>query len=224
MTKTAARIELVVLAAITFAAVSLLVTACSNSGDQVTTTSTAASSTTVSSTAASSTAVSSAAASSTTTLPASSDGSQPPIVGGSTPEEYEAALPNLEKAVEAAPDDLVALQQLAIAQYNTHRYDEAAATYEKMLKLKDDAFTRNNYANVLRDAGKTEQAKGEYLKAIGADATLTIAYLNLAVILAKEKNIDEAIRVLDRGIGATTGDDQTRLKSYKETLSASTTT
>ena len=146
------------------------------------------------------------------------------VVGGKTVEEYEAALPDLEKAAADNPTDLAALQELAIAQYVTNRLDEAAATYVKMLALKEDAFTRNNYANVLRDAGKTDQAKNEYEKAIATDATLAVAYINLASVVAKEGKISEAEKVIDRGIAATSGEDKADLQSYKETLQALTTT
>jgi tetratricopeptide (TPR) repeat protein len=146
------------------------------------------------------------------------------VVGGKTVEEYEAALPDLERAVEAAPEDLAALQELAIAQYNTARYEEAATTYQKMLELKNDAFTRNNYGNVLRDWKRLDEAKAEYEKAISADPSLTTAYLNLASVLAAEGNTSEAIAVLDRGLAAITGEDRERLETFKDRLTGATTT
>ena len=85
-----------------------------------------------------------------------------------------------------------------------------------MLQISDDPMTRNNYANVLRDAGKKDEAKAEYQKAIAADPTLTVAYLNLSVMYAAEKNITEANKILDHGIAAIPADDQTRLKTYKD--------
>ena len=200
MTKTARSGGTVILIAIVLAALTLLAAGCSSADEQATTTS--------------------AAASSVTTIPAGSDGVQRLVVGGGTVEEYEAALPDLEKAVEAAPDDLAALQELAIAQYNTGRYEEAAVTYQKMLQLKDDAFTRNNYGNVLRDLKKIEEAKAEYEKAISADASLATAYFNLASVLVAEGNMTEALKVLDRGLAVITGEDKTRLETYKEELSA----
>ncbi len=146
------------------------------------------------------------------------------VVGGKTTEEYEAALPDLEKAVDAAPADLNALQELAIAQYNTARYEEAVSTYQKMLQLKDDAFTHNNYGNVLRDWKKIDEAKAEYEKAISADPSLATAYVNLASVLASEGNVTAAIEVLEQGLGVITGEDKTPLESFKEKLTAATTT
>jgi len=146
------------------------------------------------------------------------------IVGGRTVAEYEAALPALEAAAAAAPEDLAALQELAIAQYNTERYEEAAATYEKMLQLKDDAPTRNNYGNVLRDWKKWDEAKTQYEKAIALDPTYAYPYVNLAVILRSEGKADAALSLLDQGIAATTGDDKSWLETYKKELTGTTTT
>jgi thioredoxin-like negative regulator of GroEL len=146
------------------------------------------------------------------------------VEGGKTADQWAAEIPDLQKAVDADPTDLNALQALAITQYNAGKYDEAAATYLTMLQIQDDPNTRNNYANVLRDAGKTDQAIAEYEKALAADPTLTVAYLNLAVVYATEKNLTEANKVLDRGIAALSGSDQTRLKTYKDKLNNPTTT
>lgn len=162
--------------------------------------------------------------SASTTVTGASSEPERLVVGGKTVEEYEAALPDLEAAVEAAPDDLAALQELAIAQYNTGRYEEAATTYQKMLELKDDAFTRNNYGNVLRDWKKLDEAKAEYEKAISADPLLATAYVNLASVLVSEGNPAEAIAVLDRGLETIQGEDRAGLESFKERLAAATST
>lgn len=142
------------------------------------------------------------------------------VVGGKEQAEYEAALPELQKKLEAAPDDLDLLQELAVAQYNLKKYDEAAETYQKMLSIEDKAMVRNNYANVLRDKGERDQAKQEYAKAIELDPTLAVAYVNLASIMVTEKNMDEALKVLDQGIAATGEADKERLQAYKDRLTA----
>jgi len=147
------------------------------------------------------------------------------VLGGQTREEYESALPQLEKKVESSPKDLVAMQELAIAQYQTERYAEAADTYSAMLAVKDDALTRNNRANVLRDWGKTADAEAEYEKAIALDPALVVAYVNLSAVYLREQDTDKAIATLDRGIAKTTGEDQQRLKDIKtSTLEATATT
>jgi len=202
------RVAILVLAVL--AATASLATGCSSADDTTTTTAAESSNTTL--------------AGSVTSVTVGSDEPQQLVVGGKTAEEYEAALPDLEEAVKAAPDDLTALQELAIAQYNSDRYEEAAATYQKMLQLKDDAFTHNNYGNVLRDWKKLDEAKAEYEKAISSDPTLVTAYLNLASVLAANEEISEAVAVLDRGLAATTGEDKERLETFKQKLTEATTT
>lgn len=141
------------------------------------------------------------------------------FVGAKSEEEYKQAIPQLEEKLKQTPDDLEALQELAIAQYNTKQYEAAAQTYQKMLQVKDDPFTRNNYANVLRDWGKTDEAKAEYQKAIAADPKLTVAYINLATVLVREDKKDEAIKILDQGIAQAEGEGLERLQAYKVQLS-----
>lgn len=141
------------------------------------------------------------------------------FVGAKSEEEYKQAIPQLEEKLKQTPDDLEALQELAIAQYNTKQYEAAAQTYQKMLQVKDDPFTRNNYANVLRDWGKTDEAKAEYQKAIAGDPKLTVAYINLATVLVREDKKDEAIKILDQGIAQAEGEGLERLQAYKDQLS-----
>jgi Tfp pilus assembly protein PilF len=200
------------LCAVVVVTLALMAFACSV--DEGVSTTTAGSGTTTTASATGGTTSTQAVATSNTTI----------VVGGKTAEEYAAEIGDLQKAVDANPADLDALQALAVAQYNTQAYEDAAATYQKMLQLEDSALTRNNYANVLRDWGKADEAKAEYEKALSADPTLTVAYINLAGVYLREKNTAEAFKVLDRGIAATIGEDRTRLTNYKEQLNATTTT
>ena len=144
-------------------------------------------------------------------------------VGGKPQEEYEAAMPGLVEKAKASPKDLAILQELAIAQYQTQRYEDAAKTYDSMLAIKDDAMTRNNRANVLRDWGKIDEAKSEYEKALSMDPALVVAYMNLAS-LAPRTDPAEAVTILDRGIAHTTGEDQQRLKDLKTSVQDQSTT
>lgn len=150
---------------------------------------------------------------------ASIGGSNRVIVGGQSQEDYASSIPELQKAVDANPTDLVALQNLAVAQYNSDRLDDAAATYQKMLVIKDDPTVHNNYANVLRDLKKTDQAIAEYRKAIEGNPALASAYINLASLYVSQKNVTEAQKVLEAGIAKTTGTDQQSLKDYKANIS-----
>lgn len=200
-------------------ALSLGLIACSGSTSASSTTTTSASSDT---TAASSDTTSGGTVS---TAAGSSTGSTV-VQGGKTAAQWQAELPGLQKAVQDNPTDLTALQALAVAQYQLKKYDDAAATYQKMLAVKDDPLTHNNYGNVLRDAGKNDLAIAQYQKAIAGDPTLVVAYINLAVMYSTAGDLTNADKVLSQGIGATTGDDQTRLKAVKDKLDkpAATTT
>ncbi len=187
MIKTTRRSGLAILALVTMVALAGLVIGCS--GDETTTTSQDVSATTTEST-------------------------KTALVGGKTPEEYEADLPALEAAVQASPEDLDALQQLAIAQYWTDRFEEAATTYQKMLAIQDDPFTQNNYGNVLRKLGKIDEAKAQYQQALDADPTLAVAYINMARILSEQGDTEGALEILDSALDKVSEEDKTSLQSY----------
>ena len=140
------------------------------------------------------------------------------VVDGESPDDYAAQIPELQKALETDPDNLETLQQLAIAQYNTSAYEEAATTYEKMLSLEDTAFSRNNYANVLRDWGKTDDAIANYETSISLDETLVTPYLNLASLLAQQDKVQEGITILENALASVGTDDQARVETYLEQL------
>jgi tetratricopeptide (TPR) repeat protein len=139
-------------------------------------------------------------------------------VGGKEREEYEAEIAEIEAKLQSSPNDLALLQKLAVAQYQTDRLDEAAATYEKMLSIDDQALTRNNYGNVLRDAGRRTEAKKEYEKALEMDPALTVSYVNLSSLLVMMDKKADALKVLEAGIAATSGDDRSRLQQIKANL------
>ncbi|NLE73766.1 MAG: tetratricopeptide repeat protein [Actinobacteria bacterium] len=141
------------------------------------------------------------------------------VYGGKSKEEYQQAIPALEEKLQESPEDLTLLQELAIAQYNGGEYEAAAQTYQKMITIEDQPVLHNNLANVLRDWGKTDEARAEYQKAIDADPKLAVAYINLATILAHADDKAGAIQVLEEGIGRTEGEDKERLQGYKDQLS-----
>jgi Flp pilus assembly protein TadD len=200
------RVALTVGAAAVFAA-AIFVTGCSASDSTEGTTSSSAATT--------ATTVAAAGNSGSTTT----SGPTRLVVGGKTSEEYAAQIPDLQKAVDASPSDLTALQELAVAQYNSGKYDDAAATYQKMLKIQDDPIVHNNYGNVLRDQKKLAEAKAQYQEAVAGNPSQVAPYINLAQILAAEGNLSEAQKVLDQGIARTVGEDRQRMQDYKTALS-----
>jgi tetratricopeptide (TPR) repeat protein len=140
------------------------------------------------------------------------------IVGDKTKEAYQAEIAGLETQAKATPTDLTVLQELAIAYYNVDRFTDAVTVYEQMLKIKEDPTTRNNYGNMLRDAGRVEDAKAAYNQALQEDPKLTVAYVNLASLLFLEGQKDEAYKVLDDGMTKLDGTDKTRLQTIKDTF------
>ncbi len=136
-------------------------------------------------------------------------------VGGKTKEEYEKSLPALEETAKSKPNDLAALQELAIAQYQTAKYADAIATYKQMIAIKDDPTYHNNLANVLRDSGDVSGAIKEYQTALAGNPSLTVAYINLAAVEFAQNQANAAYKTLDEGISKTTGEDQKRLKDIK---------
>ena len=208
-------------------ALSLGLLACGSNSSGSTTTTASGSGTTVGSTGTTTASASGTTAGGTATTDAgSSTGSTIKVVdsGGKSGAEWQAELPKLEKAVQDNSTDLAALQALAVAEYQLKKYDDAAATYEKMLAIKDEPLTHNNYGNVLRDAGKNDLAIAQYQKAIDGDPTLVVAYINLSVMYTNAGDKANADKVLSQGIAATTGDGQTRLKTVKAELDGATTT
>lgn len=139
-------------------------------------------------------------------------------VGGKSKDQYEKDLPGLQAKAKAAPSDLTALQNLAIAQFQTQRYSEAIATYQQMIKIKNEPVYHNNLGNVFRDAGREPEAIKEYQAAIAADPTLVVAYVNLATLQFNQKDVAAGTKTLDAGIAKTTGADKRRLSDIKAML------
>lgn len=141
------------------------------------------------------------------------------VVGGRSVEEYLAEIPGLQEVLAANPLDLEALQALAVAQYNSGDLQAAADTYITMLGIEKSAVLHNNYANVLRDMKKYEEAMAQYRAAIEADPAHINAYVNAVALYAAEGRFTEAIALADEGIKNTTGTDRQRLQDMRAALS-----
>jgi Tfp pilus assembly protein PilF len=143
--------------------------------------------------------------------------------GGKTQTEYEKQIVDLTAKLKSSPKDLAMLQDLAVAQYQTGKFQDAAKTYEAMLAIQDTAVVHNNYGNVLRDMGKSAEAAQQYQKALALDPSLMVATVNL-IALQWRTNHAEALTTLDAAIAKATGADRTRLQAIKDKLTKSTTT
>lgn len=145
------------------------------------------------------------------------------VTGGKSLDDYRAEIPELQKAIEADPADLYALESLAVAHYQLKEYEQAEAAYLKILAIQEDAFTRNNLGNVYRDWGKTEEAKAAYRQAMEEDPTLKYPYVNLSGTLQKEGDVAGAIKVLQEGAKYVTEEGQAALDAAEEALTTTTT-
>jgi len=144
--------------------------------------------------------------------------------GGTSKEEYEKQLVAVTAQLKTNPKNLALLQDLAVAQYNTGRLEDATKTYLTMLSIKDDAVVHNNYANVLRDMNKATEAIQQYRRALALNPALTVAYTNLVAMYAKAGKASDALATLDAGIAKTTGADKQRLQAIKDKLTTPETT
>ncbi len=149
----------------------------------------------------------------------STDTSVPMPPGGVAPEgESTDSLPALEQAVQETPEDLEALGRLAVAYFQARSYAQAEETYKRMLALEDSAEIHNNLGNVYRDWNKTEQAIEQYEKAMDIDATLAVAYGNLAAVYMMSGQMEKAVEVAQEGIENTTGSGRQQLEALLDSL------
>lgn len=150
--------------------------------------------------------------------------SQTYIQGDKTKEQYQAEISGLEATIKANPSDLTSMQELAAAYYVVGRLQDAANLYEQMLAKNEDPTRRNNYGNMLRDLGNLDGAVAAYQRALSEDPTLTVAYVNLASILAKQGKMDQALKLLDDGMTKVDAAGQTRLQNVKKAFQTPATT
>lgn len=101
---------------------------------------------------------------------------------------YQAPPAAAPMAAPAAPVSLAGQAESLLA---AHRYDEAAATYRKMLELSPkDASIQNELGLALHYAGKGDEAVAALKKAVALDPKLQRAWLSLGFVqksLGREK-------------------------------------
>jgi tetratricopeptide (TPR) repeat protein len=143
-----------------------------------------------------------------------------PVPGNIQPstEDWEALLPRLQAVVDAAPDDINAQRKLALAYHNLGRLEEAAAIYERILAIAEDAVLRDRLGNVLRDQGDLGGAEAAYRRAIADDPTLAPPYLNLAELLWRQGRDEQALAVIDEGLAAVPEENHASLEEGRRVL------
>jgi Flp pilus assembly protein TadD len=115
--------------------------------------------------------------------------------------EYEAALPQWQKAVQLSPDEPLAHNNLGVALAEKGRAEEAIRHYRKALEL-DPQYPEayNNLGEALARSGRYDQALALFERALTLDPTQVDARSNLGATLAQQGKIDEAIPHLEKAV------------------------
>jgi tetratricopeptide (TPR) repeat protein len=102
------------------------------------------------------------------------------------PETREAAARGYQRALEADPNLVPALVNLANLHYADDELAEAQALYERALALEPDLFEAHfNLGNVHHDAGRLAEAERAYREALRCNPDYADAHFYLAVTLEK---------------------------------------
>ena len=109
------------------------------------------------------------------------------------PLHHEACARAYRRALEADPNLVPALINLANVHYARGELIEAEALYQRAIALEDDLFeTHFNLGNVYHDLGRLEEAERCYAAALGLNPEYADAHFYLAVTLEKQGRSGEA--------------------------------
>lgn len=112
-----------------------------------------------------------------------------------------AAVPLLEQATAAEPDNLQAWSYLALARADLGQYAQALACYDTALALDDGAAAIwLQHAQALVRLGRADQALVSLDRALALDSTLTDAWSHRGTLLREMKRLDEAAACFERAI------------------------
>jgi protein O-mannosyl-transferase len=109
-----------------------------------------------------------------------------------------AAISSLGQAVALKPELWKAHIQLADIYVKQGTWLPAAEQFRQALRLKTDYETLNNLAGTLVQAGRLQEAEVYYRQAIAVSPSKTGAYCNLAVVLARQGNVTQAVELLNK--------------------------
>ncbi len=115
---------------------------------------------------------------------------------------YEQAIADYDKVISLSdePGD-ASYNMRGIAKYRLKRYDDAIADYTKAIELGNaDALTNRGIAYAEQE--KDDVAKNDFRKAASNPKTSGDAYYQLAAILLRENNYDEALTDIERSVAA----------------------
>jgi tetratricopeptide (TPR) repeat protein len=102
------------------------------------------------------------------------------------------AIADYRKALALDPSCASAHFNLAVAMVQAGNLEEAESHYRQALPEKPTAETHNGLGYVLSRQGKTDEAIGEFRKAVEVDPKYTPAYNNLAEALVRQGKLQEA--------------------------------
>jgi tetratricopeptide (TPR) repeat protein len=112
--------------------------------------------------------------------------------------DYAQAIDLLTKVPDSDMDGPL-LGMLAYAYSQTHKSDQAIATFEKALtRDPDNQDVRRAYVETLMDAGKTDEARDQLEKILKTDPEDGRSYMRLAQLDRQEGRFEEARQELDR--------------------------
>jgi Tfp pilus assembly protein PilF len=110
--------------------------------------------------------------------------------------DYKTAIEAYQKALPLAgpKNEPPVLARLGESYENSHQYDEAVATYKKILELTpDNASIYNNLGSTYAQMNKVAEAQQAFQKAASLDpAHASTYYYNLGVIMYNQGKMDEA--------------------------------
>jgi tetratricopeptide (TPR) repeat protein len=109
------------------------------------------------------------------------------------------ALTEYQAAVKDDAQFAQAWGNMAAIYSSKKQYAKAVEAYEKSIAIEPQAMTMSAYGATLFEMGKTDEAIGQWTKAIDFDPTFTSAYHNLAFALDKAGRHDEARAVRFKG-------------------------
>jgi len=111
------------------------------------------------------------------------------------------ALSAYQKAVQLAPQDAEAQNNLGTALEGFGRFEEAKASYRQSIALKPDYVeAHNNLGNTLKELGRLEEAEASYRQAISLKSDYAEGHNNLGNTLQELSRFEEAEACYRRSI------------------------
>jgi arylsulfatase A-like enzyme/tetratricopeptide (TPR) repeat protein len=111
------------------------------------------------------------------------------------------AIPLLEGAARARPDDVEALNALGIAYARSGRLEAALKTFDAVLAIDpDEAMALQNAGAAELEQGDLDRARRRFTRALEVDAGLSQAYTGLGVVEMKSGRRREAVAAWTRAV------------------------